>query len=258
MGAERSGHRVLPRVRRRLLSLAAKVTGVAFGPVVGSVTSVITRVPAVALTFDGGPDPHWTPRLLAALQRHQAHATFFMIGKYAARHPEIVREAAGRGHAIANHSWDHPSFPLISHSERRRQIRACAEALAPYEQRLFRPPYGHQDLSSRLDAMLLGYTVVTWSLHAFDWEPQSAQSMLASLEDGIAPGSVVLLHDAVCDRRNLSRANTLAVVEALLTRYADRYRFVTMPELMRLGRARKRNWFKKADIAYLNSYERVT
>jgi len=71
----------------------------------------------------------------------------------ARRHPEIVREAALQGHAIANHTTDHPSLPLVSQRERWRQIRSCSQALAPYEQKLFRPPYGQQtqnlDFASR-------------------------------------------------------------------------------------------------------------
>ena len=128
---------------------------------VGTITRVSTSKPVAALTFDDGPDPVFTPRLLAVLHKHQAKATFFMVGKAAERHPDIVKEVAVAGHAIGNHSWDHPSFPLISRRERWAQVRACEKAIAPYGQRLFRPPYGDQNLLSRLEASWLGYQVIT-------------------------------------------------------------------------------------------------
>jgi peptidoglycan/xylan/chitin deacetylase (PgdA/CDA1 family) len=83
------------------------------------------------MTFDDGPDPEYTPRLLDILKKYQVHATFFiMVGEAAHNHPKLVRQVAQAGHAVGNHSWDHPSFPLISGRERRAQIRACAEAIA--------------------------------------------------------------------------------------------------------------------------------
>jgi peptidoglycan-N-acetylglucosamine deacetylase len=119
--------------------------------VIGTISHVHTRESVAALTFDDGPDPEYTPRLLAILERYRAQATFFMTGKAAQAHPELVRRVAQAGHAIGNHSWDHPSFPLISGRERRAQIRACAQALVPYGSRLFRPPYTEQNLGSRIE-----------------------------------------------------------------------------------------------------------
>ena len=84
----------------------------------------------------------------------------FMIGELAEQHPEIVRAAGAAGHAIANHSWSHLSFPLLSARERYEQLRRCQEALAPYGQRLFRPPYCHQTLGSRWQALCAGYEVI--------------------------------------------------------------------------------------------------
>lgn len=87
----------------------------------GTITSVTTRAPVVALTFDDGPHLEYTPRLLDILQRYQASATFFMIGEVAQKHPELVQLVAQAGHAIGNHSWDHRFFPhsLGVHDENR-------------------------------------------------------------------------------------------------------------------------------------------
>ena len=153
----RSGSGVL----RRLYEAALARTGIG-----GSITGVSTQEPVAALTFDDGPHPESTPRLLEVLAKHRARATFFMVGEAAEKHRGLVRRVAEEGHAIGNHSWDHPSFPLMSGRERRRQIRACERALAPYGSRLFRPRYGHQHLASWLDTRRLGFDVAAWRVWA--------------------------------------------------------------------------------------------
>src|SRR3954467_9996653 len=107
----------------------------------GRLIRVATREPAIAPTCDDGPDPQETPRVLDVLERHGARGTFFQVGKSVERYPEIVARTAAAGHALANHSWDPPSFRQIRGSYRRAQIRWCGEALAPHGgTRVFRPP----------------------------------------------------------------------------------------------------------------------
>lgn len=215
----------------------------------GTITEVRTSEPVVALTFDDGPDPASTPRLLDSLARHGARATFFMVGVAAARYPEIVRRAVQEGHAVANHSWDHPSFRLAPGRERRRQLSACAKALEPGAARLFRPPYGHQSVGSRLDAWWLGYQVVTWTAQAIDWLDHDADRLLSPLIDRIKPGSIVLFHDAIFqpppDPAFRNRQPTLQAVDTLLGRLQGRFRFVTIPELLQYGPAVTQHWYWK-------------
>src|SRR5436305_9326701 len=113
----------LPRAKERVKRLIAWSS-----LPLGSVIRVDTGEPAIALTFDDGPHPVETPRVLELLERHGARGTFFMVGKSARRHPEIVARAAAAGHAVANHSWDHPSFRRIRGSYRRAQIPWCGAA----------------------------------------------------------------------------------------------------------------------------------
>src|SRR5207249_1177090 len=135
--------------------------------------------------------------VLELLDHYDARATFFMVGAAAQQHPDLVRRVAEMGHAIGNHSWLHPSFDSIGGHRRRKELHACQRALAPYGRPLFRPPYGHQIVASRLDAWLLGYQVVAWNCTVVDWEDNNPDRMAGRLLANIKPGSIVLLHDAI-------------------------------------------------------------
>jgi peptidoglycan/xylan/chitin deacetylase (PgdA/CDA1 family) len=206
----------------------------------GTITNVVTKDPVAALTFDDGPHPEYTPRLLNILQRYQARATFFMIGEVAQKHPQLVRRVVQEGHVVGNHSWDHPFFPSLSGRARREQIRACEQVLAPYGERLFRPPYGAQSLASRLDALWLRHKVVTWNLEAKDWRENNPDWMADRLLQGLRPGSIVLLHDAIYRSQQAvpqdNREPMLAALTLFLKRLGGHFRLVTIPELLRHGR----------------------
>src|SRR4051812_45491348 len=183
---------VSPGVRR-----IQRLVDALYQRVVGAITSVETTEPLVALTFDDGPDPTSTPSVLRLLEQYDARATFFMVGAAAHRHPDLVKQIAAAGHAIANHSWDHSSFTSMRGRQRRTQMRRCQRAIAPYGVRLFRPPYGRQNIASHLDARLLGFKVVAWSLAVDDWRTGDAHLMARRLIDHANPGSIVLLHDSI-------------------------------------------------------------
>lgn len=235
------------RAPRRLLALAEV-------RLFGSVMGVDTHEPVVALTFDDGPHPHTTPALLALLERHGAEATFFMVGSQAARHPDLVRRVAEAGHCVANHSYDHPSMPTLAGRARRAQLRRCAEALAPYGARLFRPPFGHQSRGSRLDARRLGYQVVGWSDHCSDWLDHDADSLTERLLEVIEPGAIILLHEALHvseTARFEAREPLLTALATVLGRLDGVYSFVTVPDLLSRGHVRRRLWYRRGDKAQL-------
>lgn len=216
----------------------------------GTVTHVVTSEPLVALTFDDGPHPEYTPRLLDILERHSARATFFVVGEAAERQPKLIERMARSGHTIGNHTWDHPSMPLLSGAQRRAQVRRCGRAIPPQGIKLFRPPHGHQNLASRLDVLLLGYQVIAWNISASDWLDYDCDQLLERVLPKVAPGCIVLFHDALykfIEERYRDRRPTLQAVDALLTRLKDQYRFVTVPELLKCGRPRLRPWYKEAD-----------
>jgi peptidoglycan-N-acetylglucosamine deacetylase len=225
-------------------------------PVLGAVVGVETTENVVALTFDDGPHPEYTARFLEILARHRAKATFFMVGERANQYPDLVDRVAQGNHAIGNHTWDHPSFPRIHRTQRRSQLEACDAALAPFGRRIFRPPYGHLNLISRLQAFLLGYEVVGWSGHVGDWIEQEADDLVTRILRAIEPGGIVVLHDSVYDPivdRDANREPLLAALDWALAELEGEYEFVTVPELFRRGRRRRAHWHNAGDSRWLTT-----
>ena len=214
----------------------------------GTITSVRTHEPVASLTFDDGPHPHWTPRVLDVLEEHGAKATFFVVGEHVDAHPSIVRRVRDAGHTIGNHTHRHPSFPLVSSARRRQELRDCARSLAAHADAttmLFRPPYLDQDIPSRYDAWKLGFDVVGCSVHADDWLSRSADDMADDLTQRARAGDVIMLHDAIYGQpSDPGRASMLSALGAFLERRTD-LRFVTIPSLLTMGEPVRTPGFKR-------------
>lgn len=227
----RSGLRLARRVLRAPLRRARlRLWGV--------VASVRTEQTLAALTFDDGPDPASTPRLLDALARSGIRATFFVVGTRAERYPDLLARIRAEGHEIANHSWDHPRLPDLSLRAVTDQIRRTRTLLGAGGARLFRPPYGDLDARVNLAAQGLGHRVVRWSLNGGDWRGEDSGVLADRVVRRIAPGAIVLLHDSLYTydtEATRDRAATIAAVEEIAARLPD-YRFVTVSELLRSGR----------------------
>ena len=207
-------------------------------------TNVETQAPVAALTFDDGPHPVYTPQVLRILEKHGAKATFFMVGKAASQYPEIVKDVAGAGHVIGNHSWDHPYLPNIpSRIGRLKQLWNCARATAPHCQRLFRPPFGAQDAKIRFDARLFGYKVILWNVSAQDWNLQDAEEIAQKIINRVKPGNIFLLHDAIYPYAGSEVSNEVADrvpmlhgLDKALSVLKKQIQFVTVPELLLTGK----------------------
>lgn len=183
-----------------------------------------SRPASVALTFDDGPDPEFTPAVLDALARHSVRATFFLIGERARLHPAIVRRIAEEGHAIGSHSRSHPDMWTISLGEVRRQYvegRAMVEDVVGRDVPLVRPPKGYLDIPAALVLRRGNFRVVLWSATGNDWEVGATRdSILTSIGDPVA-GAVVLLHDAISGPLHpsvLDRSQTVASLGPLIDR----------------------------------------
>ncbi len=218
---------------RRLISLSAQPFG--------TLQRVATDEPLIALTFDDGPHPTDTPRVLDVLARHGAHGTFFVVGKSVVEQPEVMARMVESGHAVGQHSWNHWSFPRLSEPERLHQFLMTSTALGsmvstPF---LFRPPFGEQSVASLQTARSLGYTVVTWDVVGEDWLDLSEGAIFERVLRRLRRGSIVVLHDTLYlaqQERYRDRGPMLGALAMLLERLSKEFRFVTVPELLRSGR----------------------
>jgi len=231
-------------------------------PFLGTITAVATDESVVALTFDDGPHPDSTPIVLDLLDRYRAKATFFMLGERAAQYPELVNRAVEAGHAVATHGWEHRSLVLERPPGRaglrwqQSLIRRGSQSLGYGGARLFRPPYGHQDLRAHLMARSVGVEVIGWNVVAGDWNNEAADVIAARVLADLSPGCVVLWHDALADAYDASyfdRSEAIAALDVVLSEASDRYRFVTIPELLRCGRARRRYFYPRPDADSLHA-----
>ncbi len=222
---------------------------------IGTITHVATRSPLLALTFDDGPNPDATPELLRLLARHRAHATFFVMGASAQRWPDLIQEVARAGHAICNHTWDHPSLMKVSVREARRQIAKTQRVLGAAGHRLFRPPYGGQSLGNCVDLRLRRYRTITWNVDSEDWLQPDPVAIRATISRSIAPGNIYLFHDFIYVAEDPAlgadlsipphrdRSTMLATIAWVLETYGADYRFVTVPELLASGEPVRKLWY---------------
>ena len=191
----------------------------------------------VCLTFDDGPDPVWTPRILDALEVAGARATFFVIGRAAREAGPLLRRMRAQGHEIGNHSYSHRHPWTMSAAVARLEVRngtlVIAEATGE-PPRLFRPPHGRLRRAMAEQARADGQRLVLWSRSAIDWGPFGHARAISKRLDHVATGDIVLLHDGR-NRHNrpeemlrvlpgfLSRLARRGLVPALLTTSDDAY-----------------------------------
>jgi peptidoglycan/xylan/chitin deacetylase (PgdA/CDA1 family) len=185
----------------------------------------------VFLTFDDGPDPEFTPRILDALAAADMHATLFVIGTQARRYPELVRRAASEGHVIANHSFSHRHPWWMSPRRARHEVRAGAEVLGDVLGRApthYRPPHGRLRPCIRDEARACGQRVVLWNLSATDWGPLGQAALIAQRLARIQVDDIVLMHDG--RNRHNRPDELLKVLPSLLAQIRQRgWRSVGLP-----------------------------
>jgi peptidoglycan-N-acetylglucosamine deacetylase len=204
----------------------------------------------VALTYDDGPNPPYTNRILDLLRAEHVHATFFVVGRAVAAFPHVVREEILDGDAVGNHTWDHAHLVLYDPTGLRDTLQRTDDAIyaaTGQRSRIMRPPYGGRDWLVLDEVRKLGYTPVMWSVPlANDWEYPSPPIIADRVLRYVGDGSIIDLHDGnqgilctsthlaphVCDRETVVGATRL-IVESLKK---QGYRFVTIPELLRLNR----------------------
>ncbi|WP_069170011.1 polysaccharide deacetylase family protein [Streptomyces griseus] len=158
---------------------------------------------AMVLSFDDGPDPRYTPDILATLRRYGARAMFFVCGGMATDHRDLLREMADDGHVVGNHSWSHPLIPGLSRRAIRDELGRTSDVI---ERTLgapplwYRAPYGAWNRNSFEIGAALGMEPMAWTVDSLDWTTPGTGTIVRRVERGAAPGVVVLSHDAGGDR----------------------------------------------------------
>ncbi len=201
----------------------------------GRVLIAPERAGELALTFDDGPNPRWTPTLLDVLASHDLKATFFMLGSRAQAEPELVRRVAAEGHLIGNHSWDHPNLALTAAGKTREELTRTNETLEQITGeriRHFRPPFGARRPVVFRIARELGLRVVTWNAMTSDWSESSADRIAGELARKIdrlrrrGRAANIVLHDGGHREQGVDREASVAAAGMLMERYNGTHRFV--------------------------------
>ena len=163
------------------------------------VANTSRRNRTLALTFDDGPDPIYTPKVLDLLREHGVSATFFMIGERAERHPEIIKRILDEGHEIGNHAYRHVKFAALPLNDQLREIDQTNRLLSQYDGRRwhwFRPPQGRLPLSLLFALMQTRHRIAMWSYDSLDYQTQGVASILSRFRSKpVRNGDVILFHD---------------------------------------------------------------
>ncbi len=190
-----------------------------------------THVPEIALTFDDGPNPYYTPQVLAVLQQYGVKATFFDVGYLVADFPNIVRQEYNQGNIVGNHSWSHPELTLLSASAILSQLTSTTRAIQAaigVRPTFFRPPYGAMNRTVLAEAYSLGYSTVLWNASAGDWKLPGVSVIVSKILYYVRNGAIILLHDG-----GGNRAQTVAALPILITILEHRgFKFVTIQQLI--------------------------
>jgi peptidoglycan-N-acetylglucosamine deacetylase len=201
-----------------------------------------TGTPEVALTFDDGPDPSQTPQALALLRRHRVKATFCLVGVNVRAFPGLVRQIAGDGHTLCNHSWGHDvGLGLRSRAGIRDDLARTNEAIrkaAPGARvSYYRQPGGAWTAPIVAVSRELGMTPLHWTVDPQDWRKPGAGSIASTVNSGTTRGAIVLLHDAGGDRRG-----TISALRSILPNLSRRFRLCALPPGIDPPRLHGREW----------------
>ena len=191
----------------------------------------------IALTIDDGPDPNVTPQVLDLLERHGVKATFFCIGRNAARYPELCRQIAARGHAVENHSEHHSHrFSLFGPRQFAREVQMGQQTLAALTGRapqFFRAPAGLRNPFLAPVLARLGLRLASWTRRGFDTRTPDADIVCRRLLRDVKAGAILLLHDGNCARTATGAPVILEVLPVLLEAATKQgLRFVTLQEAL--------------------------
>lgn len=194
----------------------------------------------VAITFDDGPSPDWTPRILDELKAADVKATFFMLGQHVLEYPDVARRVTAEGHEIGNHSFDHHGLFFYTVEEAEREVLKCEKAIKDVtgvSTRYFRPPKAWINDEEKAAFSHMGYKVILWSLNSKDWVTFDDKYIVAFIDKNVRPGDIILFHDSggVFGVDGGDRHETVKTIPDLVRKLKARgYRFLTVSELLKM------------------------
>jgi len=204
-----------------------------FGP-----TLIAPRKPnELALTFDDGPHPQWTPQLLEILAKHNVRATFFLLGKYASTQRPLVQQIHQAGHLIGNHTWNHPNLALTNQRKTREELHSTTaelQSITGQSVRYFRPPFGARRPDTLRIARELGLVPVTWNAMTTDWSTPTPEPIAARLAAAIhrntqrGHATNLVLHDGGHLSLAADRGASVAAAAILLDRFRTSFQCVNL------------------------------
>jgi peptidoglycan/xylan/chitin deacetylase (PgdA/CDA1 family) len=216
----------------------------------GSINGAVGSSRAVALTFDDGPDPAVTPRLLDLLRARGVRGTFFVLTDRVALYPELVRRMAAEGHEIALHADRHERLTVVSVREARQRItgaRNSLQSVVGRPVRFFRPPFGAQSVATYLVARACGLDVVVWGPCGEDWIESSPEDVATRSLKDLKAGDVLLLHDGleIPSGQPIPSFDRVRAIELILDGMAARgLNPVTVGKLISVGKTIRTAWFR--------------
>ncbi|MDF2633994.1 MAG: polysaccharide deacetylase [Pelosinus sp.] len=188
----------------------------------------------IALTFDDGPEEHWTPKILAILEMQQVKATFFVIGEQVQRHPEMLREIFDEGHVVGNHTFHHVNLVKAETEQVKQELEKGASIIKDVigkTPKLVRPPFGFHN--ENVDAVIYAKKdiIVLWSLDTEDWQGFDSRTVKDSVLSKMQNGFIVLQHNGVNTHLG---GSVESLSDIIIELKKQGYAFVTIPELLEI------------------------
>lgn len=204
----------------------------------GTIYHVLLADKVVALTFDDGPSPKWTPLILDELKKAGVKATFFMLGEHVAKYPDVAQRVAEEGHEIENHTNTHHVLLYYKPHELVKEVRDAEKIIRDVTgvtTRYFRPPKAWLTNQEKIQLQEMGYKVVLWSLNSKDWVTFDDKYMIKYILHHVRPGDIILFHDSggTFSTEGGDRQETVLAISRVIERLKERgYSFVTVSELV--------------------------
>ncbi|MEP9351020.1 polysaccharide deacetylase family protein [Xanthobacter sp. KR7-225] len=198
-----------------------------------SYSSMHVDGPYIAITFDDGPNPETTLKLLKMLEQRGIKATFFVLGSRAVQSPEILKQMVAQGHEIGNHSWNHPILPKVGVAETDRQLTQTNDVIEKITGKkpiYLRPPYGAMSAPLRKHIEdKYDLTFIYWSVDTLDWKNKNPEKIYELTMKQIGPGGIILAHD-------IHPTTVQAMPKVLDALLARGYKFVTVSQLVAMNK----------------------